>query len=99
MFHLLRQVYALGNRGSRLGIYSGLRWVNEDVLDKMQAPLDRMRHAPWKATDHRASLPNLRQGGVADAELAAAESLVRGYGDSADRKAMLESLAALHRKR
>jgi hypothetical protein len=35
----------------------------------------------------------------ADAELAAAESLVRGYGDSADRKAMLESLAALHRKR
>ncbi len=83
---------------------AGLSWVREEIARTYRPSADNP--LPYSQLPDRlgaghpfAALQWLASHGCdAEAELAAAERLIEGYGEAPGRAAMLQSLAALHRK-
>jgi hypothetical protein len=81
-----------------------LRWVHEEFANAYRPPPDNPESYVWLVERLGAGDPLMAvqwlalKGCDADAELSAAESLARAYGDAPQRAEILAALAALHRK-
>jgi len=103
-FELMRYLPELDLEATPELCAAGLSWVREEIAGTYRPSADNplpYSQLPDRlgAGDPLAALQWLASHGCgAEAELAAAERLIEGYGEATGRAAMLQSLAALHRK-